>query len=258
MARDEALEASKAKSRFLANMSHELRTPMNAIIGYSEMLLEEAHELQTEGMVSDLEKINTAGKQLLSLINDILDLSKIEAGKMEINLQSFDIANLVREVEHIIMPMAMKNRNSLTIACDPAAGTMVADLNRVRQMLLNLLSNACKFTENGEIRLRVWRETSENDADIVYFAIKDTGIGMSREQLGNVFNEFTQVHPANQTKYGGTGLGLAISRRFCRMMGGDIGVESEAGKGSVFTIRLPVKVIPLRLPRRRASDTISL
>jgi len=259
LARDQALEASRAKSRFLANMSHELRTPMNAIIGYSEMLLEEADEQDMEEMVPDIKNINMAGKHLLALINDILDLSKIEAGKMEIRLESLDITNLVQEVAGTLRPLIRKNHNTLEINCPPNIGSMVADTMRLRQMLLNLLSNAGKFTENGVVKLNVKRfKRRGGDVDWISFEIVDSGIGMTTEQIGKLFDEFTQANISTQRKYGGTGLGLSISRRFCRMMGGDISVESEQGKGSVFTIHLPEQVMPVRvLPRRRASDPIT-
>ncbi|MBI4383523.1 MAG: DUF429 domain-containing protein [Nitrospinae bacterium] len=254
MARDQALEASRAKSRFLATMSHELRTPMNAIIGYSEILIEECEEKALMEFADDLDKINSSGKFLLGLINEILDLSKIEAGKMEIQLDSFNVYELVGQIAVTIKPLADKNKNALAIECPPNIGSMHADITRVRQMLNNLLSNACKFTESGSVTLRVTRET-DGETDWLTFDIVDSGIGMSPEQVSGLFVEFTQADPSTTRKYGGTGLGLAISQRFCRMMGGDITVKSVLNQGSTFTIRLPAKVMPLGThPRRRASD----
>ncbi|MFQ5672990.1 MAG: PAS domain S-box protein [Nitrospinales bacterium] len=260
LARDHALEASRAKSRFMANMSHELRTPMNAIIGYSEMLTEEAAERNVKEFIPDLKNICIAAKQLLALINDILDLSKIEAGKMEIHLESLNISSLIQEVAGTLQPLIRKNHNTLEINCPPDIGDMVADTMRVRQMLLNLMSNSGKFTENGVIKLNVKRFKKEgSDVDWISFEIVDSGIGMTAEQIGKLFDEFAQANIAIQGKYGGTGLGLSISRRFCRMMGGDIFVKSKPGKGSVFTIHLPGKVMPLHVfPRRRASDPMTL
>ncbi|GEM_PF-627627 len=253
-ARDEALEASKVKSRFLANMSHELRTPMNAIIGYSEILLEELEDLDEQELVGDVKKIHGAGKQLLGLIQDILDLSKIEAGKMEVHLETFTVSDLLKEVEDIIQPLASKNKNELKITVTKDPGSMFADSGRIRQTLLNLLSNACKFTENGVIDLIVNRTKRDLDTmDWLSFQVKDTGMGMDGEQLKKLFDEFTQAHSTR--KFGGTGLGLAISRRFCRMMGGDISVKSVLGVGSTFTIRLPEKVASQEeKTRRRAQD----
>ncbi len=253
-ARDEALEASKVKSRFLANMSHELRTPMNAIIGYSEILLEELEDMKEKELVSDVQKIHGAGKQLLGLIQDILDLSKIEAGKMEVHLETFIITDLLKEVEDIIQPLAQKNNNELKLTVSKDPGSMFADSGRIRQTLLNLLSNACKFTEKGVIDLIVNRTKRDSDTmDWLSFQVKDTGIGMDGEQIKKLFDEFTQAHSAR--KFGGTGLGLAISRRFCRMMGGDISVKSVLGVGSTFTIRLPEKVASAEeKTRRRAQD----
>ena len=252
-ARDRAEDASRAKSNFLANMSHELRTPMNAIIGYSEMLLEDAEEEGLEEFQSDLDKIRSSGKHLLGLINEILDLSKIEAGKMEIFLESFDLTKLISEVEATIHPLAEKKSNKLVIICPSEVGSMEADETRVRQMLHNLLSNACKFTENGTVTLKVTRSTHEG-VDWITFDIIDTGIGIPQESLKNLFLEFSQVDNSSTRKFGGTGLGLAISRRFCLMMGGDITVKSSVGQGSTFTISMPVKVVPKTSLRRRASD----
>jgi GAF domain-containing protein/DNA-binding response OmpR family regulator len=234
--------ADRHKSEFLANMSHELRTPLNAIIGYSEMLQEDAADLGAEQFTEDLKKINAAGKHLLELINAVLDLSKIEAGKMELYLESFDVAGLVRDIAAVIQPLAAKNSNRLDARCPDAIGTMHADLTKVRQALFNLLSNACKFTDRGVISLAVARETLDGQ-DSMVFSVSDTGIGMAPEQLARLFEVFSQADAATTRKYGGTGLGLALSRRLCRMMGGDVIVESEAGRGSTFTIRLPARVV---------------
>jgi signal transduction histidine kinase/CheY-like chemotaxis protein len=234
-------EADRHKSEFLANMSHELRTPLNAIIGYSEMLQEDAADLGAGQFTDDLGRINSAGKHLLELINAVLDLSKIEAGKMELYLESFDTAGLVRDIAAVIQPLAAKNANRLDVHCPPEIGTMRADLTKVRQALFNLLSNACKFTERGTISLTVVREVAEG-RDSMMFAVGDTGIGMTPEQVSRLFEAFSQADAATTRRYGGTGLGLALSRRLCRMMGGDVTVESVAGRGSTFTIRLPAEV----------------
>jgi len=242
--------ASQHKSTFLANMSHELRTPLNAIIGYSEMLQEDAADLNADGLVPDLKKVNAAGKHLLELINSILDLSKIEAGKMELNLEDFSVARMIEDIAALVQPLAEKNGNRLEVACDVEMGTMHADLTKVRQVLFNLLSNACKFTERGKVSLAVRREDSGSDAWLS-FSVADTGIGLNAEQIGRLFQEFSQADISTTRKYGGTGLGLAVSRRLCRLMGGEITVTSELGKGSTFTVRLPVDV------RRIAETTIA-
>jgi GAF domain-containing protein/CheY-like chemotaxis protein len=233
--------ADRHKSEFLANMSHELRTPLNAIIGYSEMLQEDAADLGAEQFTEDLGRINAAGKHLLELINAVLDLSKIEAGKMELYLETFDVAGLIRDIAAVIQPLAGKNANRLEVRCPPETGTMRADLTKVRQALFNLLSNACKFTDRGTVGLAVARETIDG-RDFMAFRVSDTGIGMTPEQLTRLFEAFSQADAATTRRYGGTGLGLALSRRLCRMMGGDVTVESVAGQGSTFTIRLPVLV----------------
>jgi signal transduction histidine kinase len=256
-------------------MSHELRTPLNAIIGYSEMLQEEAEDVGDETYLPDLQKINAAGKHLLGLINDILDLSKIEAGRMDLFPETFEIGQLVRDVEAIVQPLVEKNGNTLVVSCPAEIGSMVADQTKVRQTLFNLLSNAAKFTDHGTIELRVTREaptpspsplrgrgeTSDPAPPLprkgrrrsrcsrraaegagglgVVFAVSDTGIGMTEEQLSRLFEAFSQAEASTRSRYGGTGLGLAISRHFCRMMGGDLTVESVYGQGSTFTVRLP-------------------
>jgi PAS domain S-box-containing protein len=246
-AKDAAESANRAKSAFLANMSHELRTPLNAIIGYSEILQEAAEEAGQAPLIGDLQKIHAAGKHLLSLINDILDLSKIEAGKMELYLETFPLVALVQDVTATVRPLLEANSNRLEVRCPPDAGAMRADQTKVRQSLLNLLSNASKFTQAGTIGLSVVREYG-GDGDWIRFTVSDTGIGMTREQVAKLFQAFTQADASTTRKYGGSGLGLAITRRFCQMMGGDISVESEAGQGSRFTIRLPAAPIDPVMP----------
>lgn len=236
-ARAQAQEANKTKSAFLANMSHELRTPMNAIIGYSEMLLEESEDTGEKWMESDLKKILSSAKHLLQLINDILDLSKIEAGRMTVFLEPVDIAQTAKDVAATIEPLVAKNANTFELKCPPDAGSMRTDLTKLRQTLFNLLSNACKFTEKGKVTLEITRRAD----NMVSFAVTDTGIGMSAEQMGKLFGEFVQADASTTRKYGGTGLGLAISRKFCRMLGGDITVESKPGAGSTFTAILPME-----------------
>ena len=237
-ARDQALQANRAKSAFLANMSHELRTPLNAIIGYSEMLEEEVEDAGQPGIVPDLRKIQGAGRQLLSLINDILDISKIEAGKMDIYAESFSVSALVAEVGETIRPISEQNGNTLSILCEEGIGMMESDVTKVRQVLLNLLSNASKFTHKGHVSLNVRRE-QRKEIPTIRFEVIDSGIGMSSEQQKNLFQYFSQADASTTRKYGGTGLGLAISRRFCRMLGGDISVRSTPGEGSTFTVHLP-------------------
>ncbi len=232
--------ASRLKSQFLANMSHELRTPLNAIIGVTEMLHEDAVDLKREDELEPLERVLRAGKHLLALINDILDLSKIEAGKMDIHIDSFAIEPLVKDVVQTISTMAAKNGNQVVVDCPADIGTMRADQTRIRQALLNLASNANKFTEKGTVTISA-RRAVEDGSEWVTMAVTDTGIGLTREQMGKLFQDFVQADASTTRKYGGTGLGLAISRRFCQMMGGDITVASEPGKGSTFTIRLPAE-----------------
>jgi two-component system, NtrC family, sensor kinase len=229
-------EASQHKSQFLANMSHELRTPLNAIIGVSEMLREDAEAAKQD--TEPLDRVLGAGRHLLALINDILDLSKIEAGRMELALSTFALAPLIDDVVKTIEPLAAKNFNRVSVNYDPAIGTVHADQMRLRQALLNLMSNANKFTDRGTIAIDA-RQRHENGCGWITLAVQDTGIGMTPEQMDKLFQEFSQASSATASRYGGTGLGLAISKRFCQMMGGDITVESEPGRGSTFTIRVP-------------------
>ena len=229
--------AGQHKSQFLANMSHELRTPLNAIIGYSEILQEDATDLGQEGFVRDLKKIESSGRHLLGLINDILDLSKVEAGRMDIFLEDVEIVPLLEEVRAIIVPLAETKGNVLEFGPAENLGSIRTDRTKLKQSLLNILSNGSKFTENG--RLTLVAERFETDRPMVRFAISDTGIGMTEEQLGRLFQAFSQADASTSKKYGGTGLGLAISQRFCQLLGGDISVTSQPGEGSTFTITLP-------------------
>jgi signal transduction histidine kinase/CheY-like chemotaxis protein len=246
----EAESANKAKSQFLANMSHELRTPLNAIIGYSEMLKEEVVDNRHPNLNSDLNKIYTAGKNLLSLINDVLDLSKIEAGKMQLYLEDVKVSLLVDEVVSIIKPLAAKNNNEIELNVAEGIGTIRVDIMKLRQSLLNLLSNAVKFTTGGKVVLQVYRELVNNE-EWIKFIVRDTGIGLSETQMENLFDAFSQADMSTTRRYGGTGLGLTISQKFCRLMGGEITVESRLGKGSVFTISLPAQI---RQPSETKSD----
>lgn len=251
--KDLAESANLAKSQFLANMSHELRTPLNAILGYSEMLAEDAKDLGQDEFVTDLEMINTAGKHLLSLINDILDLSKIEAGRMELYLEIFDLKDLIESVVSTVKPLVNQNGNTLTLNYDSALNIIYSDSTKVRQILFNLLSNAAKFTQQGQITLTITRETinlpneAVNSEDLtsnsehyqINFCVKDTGIGIPEEQQKYVFEAFIQGDNSTARRYGGTGLGLAISRHFCKMMGGDLQLlKSQVGYGSTFNASL--------------------
>ena len=240
-AKEAAETASRTKSQFLANMSHELRTPLNAILGYSDMLMEEASEINREDFCLDLQKINESGKHLLGMIADILDLSKIETGRMDLYLEPIDIAALIQDTVTTSQPIVEKNANTLAVCCPDDIGIMYADITKIRQNLLNLLSNASKFTEKGQLTLSVSRYQN-NGEDWIRFQMNDNGIGMSLEQQKHVFKPFTQVDSSSTRKYGGTGLGLAIAKKFCDMMGGDIAVESAPGQGSTFTIQLPAQV----------------
>ncbi len=233
--------ANRAKSEFLANMSHELRTPLNAIIGYSEMLQEEVGDLALPSMRTDLDKIHSAGRHLLSLINDVLDLSKIEAGRMELYVEVFEVQSLITEVANTMRPLAEKSGNQYTVEFGTALGEMAADLTKTRQSLFNLISNALKFTKDGQVTLKVTRESAE-DGDWIHFRVTDTGIGIAPDNMRRLFEPFSQAESSTSRPFGGTGLGLAITRHFCQMMGGDIFVESEPGKGSSFTVKLPVRM----------------
>ncbi|MCB0169313.1 MAG: response regulator [Anaerolineae bacterium] len=235
-AKEAAEAASRAKSQFLANMSHELRTPLNAIIGYSEILLEEADELELDRFQPDLDKIQTAGRHLLNIISDVLDLSKIEAGKIDLYLETIDIQEMIQNIITTIRPVAEKNGNILQIECDNHIGSMRTDSTKTRQVLFNLLSNAGKFCEQGIITL-----SATKDQEWVTFKVIDTGIGMTTEQIDSLFQPFTQADATTTRRFGGTGLGLTISQYFCRMMGGEIAVDSEPGRGSTFTVRLPAQ-----------------
>jgi len=234
--------ANRAKSQFLANMSHELRTPLNAIIGYSELLSEDADEKGDRSTAEDLDRINTAGRHLLSLVNDVLDLSKIEAGKTELSTEVFEIKPLVEEVVSTVTPLVERNGNRLTVYCRTDAGAMRSDPTKLRQVLYNLLSNAAKFTENGDIRVRVYRADGDAGADSsgnVIFVVADTGAGIAADQIEAAFTAFEQTDSSRDSTQAGTGLGLPICRHYCAMMGGTISVDTELGRGSTFTVRLP-------------------
>ena len=238
----EAERASLAKSHFLASMSHELRTPLNAIIGISEMLHEEAVEDGDTDLVDANARIVRAAKHLLSVVDDILDLSKIEAGRIELHVGTVEVAELMRDVESTVRPLAEKNGNALETSFNPAIGSIQADPLRLRQVILNLAGNACKFTDHGSIRITASREQTDS-MDQVLFTVTDSGIGIAPEKLQHIFEEFTQIQPSRPGG-GGTGLGLAISRRLCNLMGGDITAESKPGSGSTFTVRLPCVTSP--------------
>ena len=240
-AKDDAERANGAKSEFLAKMSHELRTPLNAVLGYTEILLEDAELDGNGGQIADLQKINAAGKHLLAMVNDILDISKIEAGKMELNIENVDLDTLVNEVESTARPLAAKNTNAFSVKRDGELGAIRADATKLRQAIFNLLSNASEFTQNGQITLSAKRETRA-EGEWISISVTDTGVGISAAQQAALFSNFSQASPAIAAKFGGTGLGLSLSRNLIRLMGGEISVESEVGKGSTFTISLPVSV----------------
>ena len=245
-----AEEANRAKSRFLANMSHEFRTPLNAIIGYSEILKEDALEHGQSASVTDLERIKSAGRHLLAMVNEVLDLSRIEAGKTELFIESCDVQDMVEEAVATVRSLVEANNNRLTLHCESPLGRMATDAVRVRQMLYNLLSNAGKFTENGEVRVTVRRigERGVRAADgWIVIAVSDTGIGMRPDQVESAFEAFRQLDPSTTRRHDGTGLGLAITRHYCEIMGGAISVECKPGKGSTFTIRLPTVVTPAEM-----------
>jgi signal transduction histidine kinase len=237
-ARDRALAASQAKTDFLATVSHELRTPLSAIIGYSEMLQESADVTGQTSSVPDLRRISISAHHLLRLIDDLLDLSKVEAGRMEVIIEDFPVSELINEIAPEVRPLVAKNANRLEMDVPAEIGAMRTDRVKVKQALLNLLSNAAKFTSNGVVRLNV-RASNEAEAEWVVFTVSDSGIGMSADQVERIFEEFKQADPKIARQYGGTGLGLAISRKLCRLMGGDILVESAPARGSTFTVRLP-------------------
>jgi CheY-like chemotaxis protein/nitrogen-specific signal transduction histidine kinase len=235
---DTAQQATHAKSTFLANMSHELRTPMNAILGYSELLMEDAEELGQANMLEDLRKIHAAGKHLLWLVNSILDLSKVEAGKMELYVETIDVQQFIEEVIATIQPMARKNENEIIVDIEPGIRTLDTDIVKMRQGLFNLLSNACKFTKKGTVALLVRRERHEQL--YMTFSVVDTGLGITQEQLDKLFEPFSQADPSTTRLFGGTGLGLSLSRTLAEMMGGGLKAQSHEGQGSRFTLRLPI------------------
>ncbi|MDH3229859.1 MAG: ATP-binding protein [Alphaproteobacteria bacterium] len=237
--------ANRAKSHFLANMSHELRTPLNAIIGYSELLREEAEDVGEAAAVADLDRISTAGKHLLSLVNEVLDLSKVEAGKTVLSIERFAVAPLVDEVIETVMPLISANANSVVSDCPDDIGTMQSDATKVRQVLFNLLSNSAKFTASGEIRIAVSRKHGKPDSgstERLVFTVSDTGQGIAPDQIEAAFTPFEQTDSAGEASLGGTGLGLPICRHYCALMGGTISLESEAGTGSTFTVQLPADI----------------
>jgi signal transduction histidine kinase/DNA-binding response OmpR family regulator len=242
-ARERAEEANRTKSEFLANMSHELRTPLNAIIGYSEILEEDAIDQGQDFLINDIKKIRNAGKHLLSLINDVLDLAKIESGKVDLYLESFDVNKMVKDVVDTLQPTCEKNNNKMVVNCPENIGLMRSDFTKVRQSLFNLLSNASKFTHNGEVKLTIEQQITKaktgESQKFLHFIVQDTGIGMKPEHCKKLFQAFSQADSSTTRKYGGTGLGLAITQNFINMMGGEVMAESEYGVGSIFTLKLP-------------------
>jgi CheY-like chemotaxis protein/nitrogen-specific signal transduction histidine kinase len=242
IAREQAESANETKSAFLANMSHELRTPMNAIIGYAEMLKEDAEDDENEEIIPDLDHIITAGRHLLQLINDVLDISKIEAGRMDLYLEDFDIATMISDAASTVTTLVEKNNNVLDIQVEENLGSMHADLTKVRQIVFNLVSNAAKFTSDGKVGIEA-SAVDEGGQSFIRLAVTDTGIGIPEEKLEHIFEEFSQADNSTTRNYGGTGLGLALVRKFALMMGGDIRVESTPGEGSTFTLEMPARVV---------------
>ena len=248
-AKDAAERANAAKSGFLANMSHELRTPLNAIIGYSELLAEDAEADGQTTVLNDLHKIHGAGKHLLALINDILDLSKIEAGKTEVSMEPVDLGQLVEGVVDTIRPLAAKGHNVLAVHVKPGLPIFTTDATKLRQTLFNLLSNACKFTQDGRVELDVFLEAEGDGPARMVFRVTDTGIGIAPDQMPKLFQQFSQADASATRRYGGIGLGLALSQRFCQLLGGSVTVASEPGRGSVFTVRLHALLQPAAVRR---------